>query len=305
MPENPDHDAQRLDGVEPAAVDGSFVEVGESAFEAESAFAEVVLGPSDDDVALVAELAELDRADREAGLLDDLDTAGPAPWDEAVVSDDELVASLGRGMHEADLMLLASIDPRDLSENLVRVDYLRALDRISARVASMRHAAVVAMVGPTSSEAYLPEVALEHEISVPNRNHRHPTTHHPSSPAPVPAGAPSRHAGDRAGVEHAELVAFRIEHDRPRVGVRECPQVLSHLDEGPSRGDESCHLVVEEAVGGDVEMHSVLHRLRLGDTHEVEGCATRRAAHLVLACVALPHGATEDGTPPVRLGERI
>jgi hypothetical protein len=71
--------------------------------------------------AFAASLAELDRADREAGLLDDFDTAGPAPWDEAVVSDDELVTSLGRSVHEADLMLLASIDPRDLSENLVRV----------------------------------------------------------------------------------------------------------------------------------------------------------------------------------------
>ena len=126
-----------------------------------------------EEIALVADLAELDRLDREAGRLDDLDTAGPAPWDEAVVSDDELVASLGRTVHEADLMLLASIDPRDLSENLVRVDYLRALDRIAARVASMRHAAVVALVGERSSEAYLPEVALEHEISVARRTSRY------------------------------------------------------------------------------------------------------------------------------------
>jgi len=110
--------------------------------------------------AFAASLAELDRADREAGLRDEADVADPVPWDEAVLSDDELVASLGRSVHEADLMLLASIDPRDLSENLVRVDYLRALDRIAARVASMRHDAVVAMVGERSSEAYLPEVAL-------------------------------------------------------------------------------------------------------------------------------------------------
>jgi len=55
----------------------------------------------------------------------------------------------------------------------VRVDYLRALDRIAARVASMRHAAVVALVGERSSEAYLPEVALEHEISVARRTSRY------------------------------------------------------------------------------------------------------------------------------------
>ena len=132
--------------------------------------------PTADELAVVAELAELDHADREAGLLEDWDWGieiAEAAWDEAVVSDDELVAGLARGVHEADLMLLASIDPRDLSENLVRVDYLRALDRIAARVASMRHATVVAMVGPTSSEAYLPEVALEHEISAARRTSRY------------------------------------------------------------------------------------------------------------------------------------
>jgi hypothetical protein len=39
----------------------------------------------------------------------------------------------------------------------------------------MRHAAVVAMVGETSSEAHLPEVALEHEISVARRTSRYAT----------------------------------------------------------------------------------------------------------------------------------
>ena len=120
-----------------------------------------------------ASLVELDRADREAGLLDDLDTAGPAPWDEAVVSDDELVASLGRTVHEADLMLLASIDPRDLSENLVRVDYLRALDGIAARVASLRHAAVRRDGRRDLERGLPPEVALEHEISVARRTSRY------------------------------------------------------------------------------------------------------------------------------------
>jgi len=132
--------------------------------------------PTAGEIALITELAEIDRADREAGLLEDWDwgiEVAQEAWDEAVVTDDELVAGLARGVHEADLLLLASIDPRNLSENLVRVDYLRALDRISARVASMRHAAVVAMVGQRSSEAYLPEVALEHEISVARRTSRY------------------------------------------------------------------------------------------------------------------------------------
>ena len=131
--------------------------------------------PTADELALIAELAEMDRADREAGLLEVWDwglEVVEAAWVEAVVTDDELVSGLARGVHEADLMLLASIDPRNLSANLARVAYLRALDRVAARVASMRHAAVVAMVGERSSEAYLPEVALEHELSVALRTSR-------------------------------------------------------------------------------------------------------------------------------------
>ena len=182
MVNRPDRDDERSGAVGPSVSgtpfetdESAFAEAGDSAFEAASAFEDVVLRTSDAEAekGFAASLVELDRADRGAGRLDDLDTAGPAPWDEAVVSDDELVASLGRTVHEADLMLLASIDPRDLSENLVRVDYLRALDRIAARVASMRHAAVVALVGERSSEAYLPEVALEHEISVARRTSRY------------------------------------------------------------------------------------------------------------------------------------
>jgi len=104
--------------------------------------------PTADELALVAELTDMDRADREAGLLEDWDRdVAEMAWSESVVTDDELVTGLARGVHEADLMLLASIDPRNLSENLVRVEYLRALDRVAARVASMRHVAVVAMVG--------------------------------------------------------------------------------------------------------------------------------------------------------------
>ena len=180
--------------------------------------------------AFAASLAELDRADREAGRLDDADVADPAPWDEAVLSDDELVTALGRGVHGADLMLLESIDPRDLSENVVRVDYLRALDRISARIASMRHAAVVAMVGERSTEAYLPEVPGSPTSPIPtptdraggsppgarpstsrpgpssrstpthrrrNRNHRHPTTRRLSDSGPSGIGI-----GTRRGLGH-------------------------------------------------------------------------------------------------------
>jgi len=161
MPEHPDDDPR-------TASDGSF--------DGAADWLGLPLRPTAEEFALVAGLAERDRLDREAGLLEDWDDAvtDELAWEQAVVTDDELVSvSLGRGVHEADLMLLASIDPRNLSENLVRVDYLRALDRITARVASMRHAAVVAMVGERSSEAHLPEVAAEHEISVARRTSRY------------------------------------------------------------------------------------------------------------------------------------
>ena len=47
-----------------------------------------------EEMAFAASLVELDRADREAGLFDHAGFAESAPWDEAVVSDDELVSSL-------------------------------------------------------------------------------------------------------------------------------------------------------------------------------------------------------------------
>jgi len=131
--------------------------------------------PTAGELALVAELAELDRADREAGQLEEWDRdVAEAAWEQAAVTDEEFLAvALGRGVDAADLMLLESIDPRNLSENLARVDYLRALDRVAARVASLRYAAVAAVAGERSSQAYLPEVALEHELSVARRTSRY------------------------------------------------------------------------------------------------------------------------------------
>jgi hypothetical protein len=76
-------------------------------------------------------------------------------------------------VHETDLALLASIDPRTLSEDLVRVRYLQALDRVAARLAALRHHAVLALVGPTSTEAHLSEIHLEHEIALARRTSRY------------------------------------------------------------------------------------------------------------------------------------
>ena len=46
------------------------------------------------------------------------------------------------------------------------MDYLRALDRVAGLVSAKRQDVIVAMVGESSSEAYLPEVHLEQELSV-------------------------------------------------------------------------------------------------------------------------------------------
>jgi hypothetical protein len=126
-----------------------------------------------EDVAYAAALAELDRADRESGGCYDADLEAAPAWDGVEPCVDDLVASLAGAVSASDLLLLDSIDPRSLAEDLNRVDYLRALDRVEALVAAKRNDVIVAMVGETSSEAYLPEVHLEHELSVARRTSRY------------------------------------------------------------------------------------------------------------------------------------
>jgi len=137
----------------------------------------LVVGPTGyetaEDVTFAAELAELDRQDREELGSYDADLDAPPPWEVAPVSEDDLVTALAGSVHPADLQLLESIDPVDLSENLVRLDYLRALDRIDARSASLRAKAIVAVAGATSSGAYLAEVHLEQELATGRRTSRY------------------------------------------------------------------------------------------------------------------------------------
>jgi hypothetical protein len=118
-------------------------------------------------------LAELDHADREDTSFYDADLDAPPAWEVDVLADDEVVASLSGQVGAADLLLLDSIDPRSLSENLNRMVYLRALDRVEGFVAAKRHEVIVAMVGARSCEAYLPEVHLEHEIAMARRTSRY------------------------------------------------------------------------------------------------------------------------------------
>jgi len=154
MQEHPDHDPRTpSDGVEGCADLPMYATAGEIAF--------------------AAELAEVDRRDRECAGEYDADLDEPPVWEVPPLSDDQLVAGLAGQVHVADLLLLDSIDPRALSENLNRVDYLRALDRVAGLVASKRQDVIVAMAGATSTEAYLSEVALEHELAVAARSSRY------------------------------------------------------------------------------------------------------------------------------------
>ena len=137
----------------------------------------LVVGPTGyetaEDVAFAAELAELDRLDREAPGFYDADLAAPPPWEDAVLSDDDLVAGLAGSAHPADLLLLDSIDPTSLAHPLDRLAYLRALDRSAALVSALQVDAVAAIAGDTGSDAYLAEVHLEHELAVARRTSRY------------------------------------------------------------------------------------------------------------------------------------
>ncbi len=130
-----------------------------------------------EEVAYAEQLAALDRAEDAAARAEwaaagfEIDPIDPL-WDDLLAdlaSDEELLARMSGPAHEADLMALASIDPRSLESPHARVDYLQRCDRVAALVASRRAEAVVALAGETSSEAYLPEVHVEHEVATARR----------------------------------------------------------------------------------------------------------------------------------------
>ena len=131
-----------------------------------------VVEPSAEEVALAAELAELDRADRELDAPSAADLGNLPPWEIDALSDDDLVTALRGRVHEADLGVLASIDPRALSTQRHRIDYIQAADRLVARAVSLRHAAEVALVGTAPEPVLLSEVHVEHEIAVARHTSR-------------------------------------------------------------------------------------------------------------------------------------
>jgi hypothetical protein len=126
-----------------------------------------------EEVAFAAELADLDRADRECGEFYAADLDELSAMDVDWPSDDDLVIAMRGQVHEVDLMVLASIDPASLSSQRLRVDYVQAVDRVIARAASLRHTAEVALVGETAGPEHLSEVHVEHEIAVARHTSRH------------------------------------------------------------------------------------------------------------------------------------
>ena len=124
---------------------------------------------TDDERSLAAALSALEAEQRLADAErygDDADW-DLAAWDLEASTDDSLVEGLGtRAVHAADLLLLASVDPARLSENVLRLEYVAAARRVEAYTASLRFAAEVALVGSRPSGNLMAETAAEHEVAV-------------------------------------------------------------------------------------------------------------------------------------------
>lgn len=127
-----------------------------------------------------------------------------AEWEHAssslpATTDGELLSGLTRPAHEADLQLLASIDPSRLTDPSDRVAYLQAVERVAALVAAMRADAVVAFAGARPSGAYLSEVHVEHELSVAARVSRYSAGRQIETARALEVTFPSFKAALRAG----------------------------------------------------------------------------------------------------------
>ncbi len=86
---------------------------------------------------------------------------------------EEAVAGLRGAAQGSDLELLGLVDPRDLPDDLARLAYVGALDRVVALAASLRAQALVALGGERPGGDFLAEVHLEHEVAVARRTSRY------------------------------------------------------------------------------------------------------------------------------------
>ena len=138
----------------------------------ESCWAEDVLGPwpSAQERELAVALA---RADAEFYATESRDAGGAgaavAHLDGAArdhLDDAALVRACSGPPDPFDLPLLASIDPAGLADPRDRLAYARALDRVARYVAALQLGATRAVAGAVSSEEYLTEVQVEHELAV-------------------------------------------------------------------------------------------------------------------------------------------
>jgi hypothetical protein len=141
----------------------------------------LVEAPSDEERAIAAGAAAERGAEFAAMGDDDLDCylaeldhrTDSHAHEAAPPRDDDLVADLatkpGDGLS---LLWLESIDPASLSSPIDRVNYLKSLDRVTARTAALQARALAAVAGATSSASYLTETHLEHEVAVARRTSR-------------------------------------------------------------------------------------------------------------------------------------
>jgi hypothetical protein len=146
----------------------------------------------------------------------DLDDLSPDTWVEA----------LAGPAHEADLLLLASIDPRTLVEPLTKLAYVQALDRISSLVASLRCDALVAVAGERSSGVYLSEVHVEHEVAVARRTSRYAAGRSVELARSLATSFPWFAAALREGLVSEAHCGVLVERTRPVVG----DEVLARIE---------------------------------------------------------------------------
>ena len=185
---------------------------------------------TDDERALAAELADLERADRDSGWSYDADLDEPPAWDVAPFTDDDLVLGLAGPADPSDRLLLASIDPASLTSQQARLAYVKAADRAGGLVTSLRHRGAVALVGDCAGTELLPEVHKAHELSVARRTSRHAASREitvaRSLATVFPGFASALHAGEVSEAHCASLVSKTRHVSDPDVFARIEARVL-------------------------------------------------------------------------------
>ncbi len=198
----------------------------------ESCWAEDVLGPwpSDQERTLAAALArcdaqlDIDASDERAADGQDLD----------LLDDAALVRALRGSPDPFDLPVLASIDPAGLADPRDRLAYARALDRVARYVSALQLGATRAVAGGSSSEEYLTEVHVEHELAVATGTSQYAAGRVIETARTLAAVFPAFEAALRAGTVSRGHVTVLVDRTRAvadpealaQIGARALPKAL-------------------------------------------------------------------------------